>query len=222
MFKNKLLYWLIYLVIIALIPVTILHNTPINAALLRPVVLSVFIQRVLGLTAFTLLFWQLMLGANMEWFTNRFGGWVFRFHIVEGVVIYSIIILHPLAFVAFRYFYGSGFDPFYVFTQVCVLCSNLQEYYYDLGRISFWLLNITVFAGLFRAATPFMRVHWQQFHVLNYLVFLIIGIHGLSIGSDFMTMPFFAFAAVAYLIVLYIVIFKKLPILVKTVRNYLK
>ena len=218
--KFKILFWVIWLVLLALVPITIFRNQPINSVLLMPSVLSHFIQRLLGLTAFVLLFWQVLLGSNMEWFTNRVGGWVFRFHIVEGVVIYTLVFLHPVMFLVFNYFQGKGFDPFYVFTQICVLCPNRLELYYTLGRVSFWLLTIAVFAGLFRAATPFMRANWRKFHVLNYLVFLIIGIHGLSIGTDFMTEPFFGFAIVAYLVVLYIVIIKKLPQLYMVLKNW--
>ena len=151
----------------------------------------------------------------MQFWTEKLGGWVFRFHINEGVAIYVFAFMHPIFFLLYNYFLGKGLDPFYVFTQICVLCPNLQELYYSLGRLSFWLINITVLAGLFRMSTPFMQMHWRKFHVLNYLVFLIIGIHGLSIGTDFMKMPFFAFAIVTYLIALYVVVVRKLPQLFK-------
>ena len=157
----------------------------------------------------------------MEQWTEKLGGWVFRFHILEGVAIYLLVLMHPIFFVLYNYFYGKGFDPFYVFTQVCVICKQ-QELYYTLGRVSFWLINITVITGLFRAATPYMRKNWTKFHILNYFIFLIVGIHGLSIGTDFRTLPFFAFAVVAYLIVLYVVLFKKLPSLFSFLKSWLR
>jgi predicted ferric reductase len=167
------------------------------------------------------MFWQIILGAYMQKWTEKFGGWVLRFHINEGVAIYLLVLLHPFFFMLYRYFAGAGLDPFYIFTQVCVLCVYRVELYYSLGRVSFWLINITVFAGLFRLANPYMRANWKKFHVLNYLVFLLVGIHGFLIGTDFMVMPFFAFAIAAYLIVIYTII-RKLPGLYSFLKNWLK
>lgn len=178
------------------------------------------IQRALGLVAFTLLFWQIMLGAFMEKWTKKFGGWVFRFHIIEGVFIYLLVVLHPVFFMLYNYFYGRGFDPFYVFTQVCVLCRP-RELYYTLGRVSFWLVNIVIYTVIFRSATPYLRANWRKLHVINYVIFLLVGIHGFSSGTDFRVMPFFAFAVVAYLIVIYRIILK-LPSLFVAYKNWMK
>lgn len=219
--KNKIIFWALWLGLLSLVPITILQSTSLSYAATHPAVLMNLIQRFLGLTAFVLLFWQLMLGAYMQRWTEKLGGWVLRFHINEGVAIYLIILMHPIFFMLYRYFTGVGLDPFYIFTQVCILCQYRIELYYTLGRVSFWLINMTVFAGLFRMSTPFMRMNWRKFHVFNYLVFLIIGIHGLSIGTDFMVMPFFAFAIIAYLIVIYTVI-RKLPGLFSFLQNWLR
>jgi len=178
------------------------------------------VQRIFALTAFVLLFWQIMLGAYMQKWTEKLGGWVFKFHITNGVFIYLLVVLHPVFFMLSNYFYGRGFDPFYVFTQVCVLCKP-PELYYSLGRISFWLINIAVFAGLFRTATPYMRANWRKFHVINYLVFLLVGIHGFFNGTDFRIKPFFTFAIIAYLIVVYTII-RKLPSLFSFLKNWLR
>lgn len=206
---------------VSLGPITVFKDT--NFALLagNRVLITNFIQRLLGITAFSMLFVQLMIGAFMQKWTEKLGGWVFNFHITEGVFIYILVFLHPVFFMLYNYFYGKGFDPFYIFLQACVLCRNTIDYYYSLGRFSFWLATMTVFAGLFRAATPFMRTNWRKFHVFNYVVFLLVGIHGLSLGTDFMKMPFFVFAIAAYLIVLYVVIFKKLPELIVNLRRWL-
>jgi predicted ferric reductase len=209
--KNKIIFWMVFLLLLSLVPITILSTTSLAAAIKFPATIMNLIQRILGLTIFVLLFWQILLGSFMTKLTEKFGGWIYNFHVTEGIIIYTLVLLHPTFFVLFNYFAGRGLDPFYVFTQVCLLCENRQELYYTLGRISFWLINITVFVGLFRTTTPFLRRHWKKFHDLNFIVFLLIGIHGLSIGTDFMQMPFFAFAIVAYLIVLYIFFVRKLP-----------
>jgi DMSO/TMAO reductase YedYZ heme-binding membrane subunit len=90
-----------------------------------------------------------------------------------------------------------------------------------LGIVSFWLLTITVLAAEFKKANPWMRANWRKLHVLNYLVFLIVGLHGFLIGTDFKIQPFYSFAIVAYLSVLYTVV-RKLPLLLSTYKNWLK
>ena len=191
-------------------PLTIVKSSSLALAFANKSVLMNLIQRILALCAFILLFWQIIIGAYINRFTKKLGGWVFKFHVIEGVAVYLLVLMHPIFFVLTNYFGGRGLDPFYVFTQVCVLCSG-TELFYTLGRVSFWLISITVFAGLFRAA---------KFHIINYLVFLIIGIHGFLIGTDFRVMPFFAFAIFAYLVVICVVI-QKLPALFSFYKTWL-
>jgi predicted ferric reductase len=220
--KNKYIFWILWLGILTIIPITVLGVTPVSSAIKNPIALTNFIQRIFGLTAFTLMFWQILLGSFMMPLTDKLGGWIYKFHMWEGVSIYSLAVFHPIFFMILNYFGGKGINPFYIFTQICVLCPNQQELYYTLGRVSFWLINITVFAALFRTLTPFLRMNWRKFHVLNYLIFLIIGIHGLSIGTDFMRIPFFTFAIFAYAIILGIVVFKQLPATYRIIKNWLK
>ena len=218
--KPKVAFYLLWLVLLAIGPITILRVTPFSFALGHPTTLTNFLQRIIGLLAFSLMFWQIMLGANMFRLVEKLGGWVFKFHVIEGIFIYVLVFLHPIFFMLFNYFTGHGLNPFYVFTDICVLCDRKIDLYYTLGRVSFWLINVTVLAGLFRAATPFMRLHWRKFHIFNYLVFLIVGIHGLLLGTDFSRMPFFAFAILAYLIVIWTII-RKLPLLFEYFKNWL-
>lgn len=217
--KNKIFFYLVVLLLLSLVPITVFGDTQLSVVLANKIEFVRTIQRLLGLTAFTLMFVQIMIGAYMEKWTEKLGGWIFQYHIAEGIVIYCLVILHPIMFVVYNYFTLHTIDPVYVFLGFCLLCHPMIEYYYTLGRVAFWLLTIGVSAGLFRASTPFLRVHWRKFHVLNYLVFLIIGIHGLSIGTDFMMMPFFPFAILAYVIVLYTVI-RKIPHVIEVYKNW--
>jgi len=208
--KNKLIFWGILLAMLSVVPLTILPSVDLPLVLKFPAGVAGLALRFLGLTSFVLLFFQLMLGAYMERCINRFGGWVFKFHIFNGIAIYSLIILHPLAFLFSRYFIGIGADPIFIFLGFCIYCQTKLDFYYTLGRISFWLLTIGVLAGFFRNINPFMRFNWRKFHVLNYVAFLIVGVHEYLLGTDYMTQPFFAFSIIAYLLVLYTVI-RKLP-----------
>ena len=121
------------------------------------------IQRILGLTAFCLLFSQIVIGFFMDTLSRKLGDWVFKFHIFEGMLAYFLILLHPWAL---------KLDPFYIFTDFCVLCSSKLELFYTFGRVSFWLVTVVVIAGLFKS--------WRKWHILSYLAFLVISIHSIS------------------------------------------
>ena len=181
--KNlKLNFFIFWAILLSLAPVTVYLNgfyTPLNT-----------IQRLTGLWVFTLLFVQIILGSFMTQITEKLGGWIYRFHIFQGFLIYFLILMHMLSFVFISYFAGKSFDPFYVFVDVCVLCNNKFEYYFNFGRVAFWFITLAVFAGFFRTFHPFLRVHWRKFHVLNYFAFILVGAHSLFVGSDIGTFPF--------------------------------
>jgi len=217
--KNRIIFWIIFIATLGLVPLTMLPT--LNFAVIRlPNVALNVAQRILGLTAFVLLFWQIMLGANMEKWAKKFGGWVFNFHVWEGIIIYSLVVLHPLMFMFLQHFVGHGTDPINVFLGICLFCDPKIEYVYTLGRIAFWLLTIGVFAGIYRSANSFMKKNWRKFHVLNYLAFLLIGIHGFILGPDIPSKPFIYFAIVAYLLVVYTIV-RKLPALLVSYKKWI-
>jgi len=57
------------------------------------------------------------------------------------------------------------------------------------GKTAFVLASISVFASYFRTK-PFLRKNWRVFHILNYLVFILIIFHSKGLGSDIATFPF--------------------------------
>jgi len=215
---KKFVFFVIWTIFLLLIPITIIRTTPLSIAIKNSVTLTNFIQRFLGLGAFTLLFVQLILGGFMEYWTEKLGAWVFSFHIFEGILIYSLALLHPIIFMAYNHYVGLGWNPYAVFINACILCQTPLDFYYTLGMVSFWLLTITVFAGLFRTSSPWMRLNWRKLHVLNYLVFLIVALHGFLTGTDFKVQPYFSFAILAFAIVLGVIIFKEIP---RLFRNYM-
>ncbi|MBI3443285.1 hypothetical protein HY008_01310, partial [Candidatus Woesebacteria bacterium] len=129
---------------------------------------------------------------------ERLGPWIFNFHKAEGAVAYSLIVLHPFLFVLFNFKIKGVFDPFSVYTDLCVLCSNRLEFFYTFGRIAFWLTTIAVLAAILRTQ-PWLRVHWRKFHILNYVVFLLVAFHSWNLGSDTHSTPFVWFFWVALL-----------------------
>lgn len=126
---------------------------------------------------------------------------------IAKVLSYLFIFISLLLILAMRYLGGYGADPFYTFTQVCALCESPYEYYLTLGRVSFWL-----------AATVLI---WKKLEDLNYLIFLLIGAQIYYMAQEIRSFPFIVFAAIAYLIVLYLIVFKKLPEYYRTFRAWL-
>lgn len=187
--RNKIIYFIVWIFVLLIGPFTVIKNTPISLLSSSQSVLINFLQRIVGLTLFSLITWQIILGSFMDRWIQKLGGWVFKFHVTEGVFIYSLVILHPLLFVLFNFKVTGKLDPFYVFTDICVLCPKPIEYLYTLGRFSFWLVNVTVFAALFRTH-PLLRTHWRKFHILNYAVFFLVAIHSYFVGTDTHTAPF--------------------------------
>ena len=219
---KKIIFFTIWFALFPIAFLTLTGVTPLSFALSSSARLANFIQRGLGLFAFSMLFVQIILGAFMSKISEKLGNWVFNFHVFEGTLAYILVFLHPIFFLLSNYFSGAKFDPYVAFVNICLICKTPTDYYYTIGRVSFWLLTVTVFAALFRKTTPWLKANWRKFHVLNYLVFLLVGAHGFLLGSDFRSQPFFTFAILAYVTILGIVIFIELPRLFKNFRNWTK
>lgn len=219
---KKFIFFVIWLVLLALVPVTLMDTTPLPLALHLPIMTSSLILRFLGLTAFILLFVEIILGAFMDRISMIFGGWVFNFHQLQGKFVYLLALIHPIFFIILNHFVKSGFDPYAAFINICMICSTKRELYISFGRIGFWLLTITVFAAIFRSSNTWLKTNWRKLHVVNYIIFLIIGAHGFLVGSDFTTQPFYGFAILAYAIIVGIIVFIELPRLYKSFRGWVR
>lgn len=206
--KNKLIFYTLWILLLSLGPIAVLKNTPLALLPGYPSQILNVLQRAVGLVAFTLLFIQIILGSFMSYWTQKIGGWIFNFHVMEGILIYVLILLHPALYMGFRYLIGQGMDPFFIFTNVCVLCHTKLDLYYTFGRVAFWFITIAVFAGLYRTSTLFLRMHWKKFHILNYFAFLFVGYHSLMLGSDLGTAPFVYFHGPALVIISGILLYK--------------
>jgi DMSO/TMAO reductase YedYZ heme-binding membrane subunit len=187
--QKKLLFFVIWLMIVLWAPLTILKTARIEKQ--NPASFFHLLQRSLGLLAFPLLFIQIILGAFMKKWKKVFGRWIFKFHQIQGGVIYSLIFLHAIAYLFFYFKLTGKFDPFYVFTDVCFLCKK-NEFFITFGRLSFWLVCLTIFAALMRAE-EWWKKNWRQLHALNYLVFFLVVAHSWVIGSDVKVKPFLYF-----------------------------
>lgn len=129
-----------------------------------------------GLTAFTLISFQVATGPYMKLWERLYGSGFYKFHAIEGLSVLLFALLHPLLLgvyllmekIDYRAF-ASGY-PF-------------QLYF---GPLALTLLLVTIpsAAATILWSRPQFRRNWHWIHLANYLVFLLIFLHSLSIGSD--------------------------------------
>ena len=77
------------------------------------------------------------------------------------------------------------FDPFYVYTDFCVLCDGTYEHLVNLGRIAFYITTLTVLTAKFKNyLSEWIKNNWRKLHVLNYVAFYLVSVHAYNLGSD--------------------------------------
>lgn len=210
MTRGRIIFLLLWFLVLLPGPITALKLTPLASISNNQILLTNFFQRVVALVAFPMLFVQIILGSFMTRFTEKLGGWALKFHLLQGATIYSLVVLHPLLFVLMNFKARGVIDPFYVFTELCVLCSSRQELWYTLGRVSFWLITLAVVAAKLRNQ-PWWRVHWRKFHILNYFTFFLIATHAWFSGTDVWEPPFVVLYWISVSSVFLTVIYKLYP-----------
>lgn len=203
---KKILFFITWALILVVGPVTVLKTVPLEL-LKNPTVMINFLQRIVGLLAFSLIFSQIVIGSIMNRLIEKFGVWVFKLHVIEGIFTYLLVLTHPILFVLLNWKLKGTIDPFYVFTDVCVICKTNLDLFYTFGRVSFWLVTLAVTAGLLRTE-PWLRKNWRKFHYLNYLAFFLIAIHSYFVGSDVQSKPFIYFYYFSISIVAVVLFYK--------------
>ena len=162
------------------------------------------LQRSTGLIALGLLTLQIYLGANRK---------KINIHMINGILAYTFVFIHPITYLIYRYFAMGKIDPFYVFVDVCVLCQGAYEHYFNLGRISFYLVTIAVIAVKFRNISKWLKTNWRKLHILNYLAFYFVSFHSILIGTD-SKKPFF----LIYFVLLQIIVLSSIINKIKNLK----
>jgi len=191
-FYNRRVFWLvIFILIVFLGPITVILNTSFNLSQNSDVLINIF-QRIVGLTAFSLLFIQIILGNYMEKWVQLIGGFAFRLHIVNGVFILLLVLVHPFLYFLSKTSDVKTFIKMIIFPQ----SETIADVWVNFGRIALTLLVIGTTAGYYRTK-PFFRNKWLLFHYFHYLAFAIISIHSYYIGTDVKSWPFYGLFMVA-------------------------
>lgn len=89
---------------------------------------------------------------------------------------YFFVFIQPILIILSRYFLYHDFDPFYMYTDLCLLCGKKYEYDINFLRIFFYSISIAVFAPYFKNINKWFNVNWKLF---NY--FFFFGFYSLSI-----------------------------------------
>jgi len=180
--KKRLIAYIFWLLIILSGPVTVLLNTPMELISTNNLVLLNVFQRMTGLLAFSLIFIQILLGSFMLKWVQILGARAYKAHVTQGLLAYGFILIHPIFYYVITYEVVGKIVLIPDFTIK-------SEYWISFGRVAFALATIAVFAGYFRTR-PFFRRNWRAFHILNYLVFILIAFHSRNVGSDIASFPF--------------------------------
>jgi glycine/D-amino acid oxidase-like deaminating enzyme/nitrite reductase/ring-hydroxylating ferredoxin subunit len=130
----------------------------------------------LGLYAFTLIWAQLVIGANMRWLRRLFPR-IETFHRTEGIFALVFALAHPLFLAT-----GLGLAEYLKIEFVdprlkwAVLLGDLQL-----------LLLVTTVATALLMKRPWLRRRWHLIHYANYAVFAMVWVHSWTLGSDVRT-----------------------------------
>lgn len=161
--------------------------------------------RLFALYGIILLFVQTILGSNMRYFIEVFGGGIYRYHMTQGVIAYLIILLHPFFFTFFN-IQTSGIN-----SAVSAILPNFGSRMQNLilfGEIGLLFLTIGVITGIL-GQHQLIISYWRKLHILNYFVFPLILVHSFFIGQDVRS-SIFVFLYPIFILIYLIIVFKKL------------
>ena len=198
--KKRTFFFLIWIILLLSGPVSVFKNTPLRDIFSNNILFLNVFQRIVGLTAYVLIFVQIMLGAHMDRLVQILGAKAYKAHVTQGLLTYGFIFIHPLFYYVISYEIIGRFELF-------PDSGSIYDVWLTYGRAAFSLATIGVFAGYFRTK-PFFRKYWRVFHLLNYLVFIFVTIHAFKIGTDTRTLPFAVVFYLATLLVGLTIIFR--------------
>jgi predicted ferric reductase len=212
--KASRIFLFVYGFLILFFAASVLKNVFSAISLSKTYSLSLVVlnslQRLSGVVLLLLLFVQIIIGAYRPKLSSILGSWVMNFHIWQGRAIYALVLVHTFSLLLFNFLAEKGFNPFYVFIDLCLICKPKTELFYSFGRFGFWILTLTVLAALLRSK-PWWKENWRYFHYLNYPLFFLISLHAFFLGSDFSPKSgyLFYFLCLFFLIVL-LILFQKI------------
>lgn len=120
------------------------------------------VQRTVSLIALGLLAVQISLNTNKKLFT---------------FFMYLFVLIQPFFIILARYIFNSDLDPFYMFTDLCVLCGNKAEFTVNFLRIAFYSVTLAVFVPIIKNYDNFLKKYWKYSEVFYYVGFYALSIY---------------------------------------------
>src|SRR3989344_1221411 len=139
--------------------------------------LSYNLFRLAGLTAFTLVSFQIATGPYMHLWKKLYGDRFYLFHSYEGLFVLLFALLHwglIHLYMAFADLSISEFSFLY------------EKPYIYFGPIALILIGLTVSTAALAVFVQHKKSErwWRYIHYANYAVFLLVFFHSMRIGSD--------------------------------------
>lgn len=125
----------------------------------------------------------------------------FTFKILNYLTFF-LIFLQTVLVVSARYLSNSDFDPFYMYTDLCVLCDGVYEYYINFLRISFYATTIAILAPFIKNINNWFKTNWKYLFNFYYLSFYSLSIYLYNTGPVIKTNLFIYFFWICQIIVL--------------------
>ncbi len=136
--------------------------------------------RLLALSAFTLIFVQIITGAMMKPLRQIFRAkHIWFFHRYVGEAAFLLVLGHAIIVLAVGTFHAGGLVV--RFLGLWRGYDALHRAALILGPVNLALITLTVATALLMRA---LRKYWHTIHYLNYLIFAIVIFHGLLLGTD--------------------------------------
>lgn len=179
---KRALFAIAWILIVISGPYTVLKISPGAEIGMNAFFLNV-VQRMLGLLGFSLIFIQIITGAYMKKVVQIIGSKAFILHIVQGLTILAVILLHPLMY------YLIGYQQGLLSKYLIISFSDPYELFILAGQTAFILVMTAGLIGYLRTRHLFRRM-WRKVHILNYIAFFLIAIHSRGIGTDIRYIPF--------------------------------
>lgn len=95
---------------------------------------------------------------------------------------YTFIFVQPLLVILSRYIFNSHLDPFYMYTDLCVMCDGKTEYYINFLRIAFYSASLAIFAPLLKNESKWLKKNWKLLEYLYYAGFYSLSLYLYNTG----------------------------------------
>lgn len=145
------------------------------------------IQRLIAILALVLLSIQIYTNTNKKLFTY---------------FMYLFIFVEPILVILARYIFNSDLDPFYMYTDLCVLCDGRGEFIINFLRIAFFSVSIAVFAPLFGYLDKTVKRYEKYLYYFYFVGFYSLSLYLFNSGPIIKPLWFVALFWVCQIVVL--------------------